>query len=184
MEASTLANCHEKAFLYFGGTTKTILYDNMKAVVVERNAYGLNNHKFHPKIYDLSKKYGFRIQLCRPYRAKTKGKVERFNSYLKGNFYRPLVVKLKDAGLIISHQLLNNYIYPWLCKANDRIHGTTNKKPIDLFNEEKGHLIPINQRPIVETLLDVAPKRFINLPLTVVQRTNLIQYDQLLGVSA
>ena len=184
MEASTLVSCHEKAFLYFGGTTKTILYDNMKAVVTARNAYGPNNHKFHPAIYDLSKKYGFRIQLCKPYRAKTKGKVERFNSYLKGNFYRPLMIKLKDAGLIITHQLLNNYIYSWLCKANDRIHGTTNKKPIDLFNEEKEHMISINQQAIIETILALPPKRYVKLPLTVVQRTNLIQYDQLLGVSA
>lgn len=156
----------------------------MKAVVIERNAYGPNSHRFHPAIYDLSKKYGFRIQLCKPYRAKTKGKVERFNSYLKGNFYRPLVVKLKDAGLMISHQLLNNYIYPWLCKANERIHGTTNKKPVDLFNQEKEHLLRINQIPITETIIDVPPKRYINFPLTVVQRTNLTQYDQLLGVSA
>jgi transposase len=35
--------------------------------------------------------------LCRPYRAKTKGKVERFNGYLKGSFLVPLAATLKQA---------------------------------------------------------------------------------------
>lgn len=39
------------------------------------------------------------IKLCRPYRARTKGKVERFNGYLRRSFYVALVAKLKQAGL-------------------------------------------------------------------------------------
>jgi transposase len=34
MEEENLITCHEKAFIFFTGTTKTILYDNMKAVVI------------------------------------------------------------------------------------------------------------------------------------------------------
>jgi transposase len=37
--------------------------------------------------------------LCQPYRAKTKGKVERFNGYLRRSFYVPLTARLKAAGL-------------------------------------------------------------------------------------
>jgi transposase len=142
MEAATLVKCHELAFLFFGGVPKTILYDNMKQIVDTRDAYGKGKHKFHGSIYDLSKRLGFKIRLCRPYRAKTKGKVERFNSYLKGNFYRPLVVKLQDAKLDITPQVLNEYIYRWLDKANNRIHGTTKQKPVILFAQEKGSLLP------------------------------------------
>ncbi|MBK6422861.1 MAG: transposase family protein [Gemmatimonadetes bacterium] len=33
--------------------------------------------------------YGFRLRVCRPYRAQTKGKVERPIRYLRGSFLRP-----------------------------------------------------------------------------------------------
>lgn len=36
----TLRDCHEHAFEAFGGVTQDILYDNMRTVVNERNAYG------------------------------------------------------------------------------------------------------------------------------------------------
>ncbi len=176
MEDDTLVLCHEKAFLFFSGATKTILYDNMKAVVIERNCYGTGLHKFNAILNDLSKKYGFIIRLCRPYRAKTKGKVERFNSYLKGNFYRPLLIKLHDAKLEITHQILNDHIFAWLDKANDRIHGTTNKKPNELFAEEVSHLTPY----IASIEKEDNIRQAKHLPKVIIQRPNLAQYDQLL----
>ena len=36
--------CHLKAFFYFGGVLETILYDNLKSVVLQRDKYGINNH--------------------------------------------------------------------------------------------------------------------------------------------
>lgn len=176
MESGTLIKCHELAFLFFGGVTKSLLYDNMKQIVTTRDAYGKGLHKFHDAIYDLSKQLGFKIRLCRPYRAKTKGKVERFNSYLKGNFYRPLVVKLRDANLDITPQVLNEHIYRWLSKANNRIHGTTKQKPVVLFATEQYCLLPYishkHQQSGTHTKM---------LPHVVVQKPILIEYDQLLG---
>ena len=46
----------------------------------------------------LADEFGFSLRLCRPYRAKTKGKVERFNGYLKGSFLVPLAATLKSRG--------------------------------------------------------------------------------------
>lgn len=77
----TLVACHVNAFEFFGGVPREVLYDNMKTVVIERDAYGEGKHRFHPALWDLAKHYNFKPRLCRPYRAKTKGKVERFNSY-------------------------------------------------------------------------------------------------------
>ncbi len=179
MDTDTLIHCHEKAFLYFGGITKTILYDNMKSVVIKRNQYGKGIHQFNNALLDLAKKHGFAIKLCKPYRAKTKGKVERLNSYLKGNFYRPLVIKLKEAGLDVTHTLLNNYINSWLIMADNRIHGTTNKKPSELFEIEKKHLIRYMQ-PALKTN---KPKKQQTLPFVLVQPPNLKVYDTLLGVA-
>lgn len=187
MEADTLVMCHEKAFLFFNGVTQTILYDNMKTVVDKRDHYGKGQHKYYTKMLDLSKRCGFTIRLCRPYRAKTKGKVERFNSYLKGNFYRPIVIKLRDSGLEITPTVLNARISSWLIKANNRVHGTTKKVPAQVFVEEVKHLLPYS--PIVKPvlLLPVAnynlelPKWETVIPQVVVQQPQLTEYDQLLG---
>ena len=121
---------------------------------------------------------------CQPYRAKTKGKVERFNSYLKGNFYRPLAIKLKDAKLEVNHQILNQYINGWLRMANSRIHGTTGRMPVELFNEEITTLIPYLRERSPQVIVKPTA-RTKGLPDTVVQKTNLVQYDLLLsGVAA
>jgi transposase len=178
MLAETLVMCHEKAFLFFSGVPKTILYDNMKAVVVERDCYGKGKHKFHAQLFDLSKRCNFEIRLCKPYRAKTKGKVERFNSYLKGNFYRPIVIKLKDAGLLVTPQILNERSSKWLIKANNRIHGTTKKIPSQVFTQEEVHHLTSYMQPVTsktETFI-----RSKQLPQTVVQKSDLLEYDKLL----
>jgi transposase len=143
METETLIACLEKAFLFFGGVTRTLLFDNMKQVIFKRDAYGKGKHQFQPMLLDFAKACSFEVRLCRPYRAKTKGKVERLVSYVKGNFYRPLIIKLKEANLEISHCTLNDYIFRWLTKANNRVHGTLKRIPSQVFKEEESScLIP------------------------------------------
>lgn len=71
----TLRDCHEQAFDAFDGVPREVLYDNMRTVVRQRNAYGKGVHMFHPGLKDLAQHYTFVPRLCRPYRAKTKGKV-------------------------------------------------------------------------------------------------------------
>ena len=75
------------------------LYDNMKTVVIERDAYAPKQYRFQPGFLDFAGHYGFQPELCRPYRAKIKGKVERMNGYLRRSFYVPLVARLKSVGL-------------------------------------------------------------------------------------
>ena len=87
MKVQTLTACHDHAFESFGGVTRRVLYDNMKTVVLERDALGEGEHRFHAGFLDYARHCGFVIKLCRPYRAKTKGKVERFNGYLRRSFY-------------------------------------------------------------------------------------------------
>lgn len=71
----------------------------MKIVVIERDAYGKGQHRFHAGFRDFAKYYGFIIKLCRPYHAKTTGKVERFNGYLRLSFDVPLASRLAQIGL-------------------------------------------------------------------------------------
>ena len=91
--------CVREALLSFGGVPRHVLFDNAKTIVVERDAYGEGQHRWHRGLLALAEEYGFGLKLCRPYRAKTKGKVERFNGYLKGSFLVPLAATLKSAGL-------------------------------------------------------------------------------------
>lgn len=134
----------EEAFEYFGGVPKDVLFDNAKAIMIERDAYGEGEHRWNPALLATAKKYNFKPRACRPYRAKTKGKVERFNAYLKSSFVTPLAATLKQHGLKITANALNGHIGAWLeTVAHQRTHGTTGQKPQVLLDEERFTLQPL-----------------------------------------
>jgi len=141
MRQETWQECHIKAFEYFSGVPQTLLYDNLKSVVIQRDKYGKNQHGFNNDFLEFAKD-NFIPKLCRVYRAKTKGKVERFNLYLKRNFYVPLKAALKGSNIAITPGLLNSKVFSWLEYANARVHDTTKQKPIELFLQEKVLLSP------------------------------------------
>jgi len=133
----TLKACHENAFAYLQGVPKEVLYDNMKTVIQQRNAYGRGLHRFHPGLWELANQTGFSPRLCQPYRAKTKGKVERFIGYLRHSFYVPLVAQLKQAGLVLDVETANIEVLKWLRDvANVRDHQTTQEKPLIRWQQE------------------------------------------------
>jgi transposase len=133
----TLKACHENAFAYFQGVPKEVLYDNMKTVIQQRNAYGRGLHRFHPGLWELANQTGFTPRLCQPYRAKTKGKVERFIGYLRHSFYVPLVAQLKQAGLVLDVETANIEVLKWLRDvANVRDHQTIGEQPLIRWQQE------------------------------------------------
>ena len=141
MKVATLIGCHERAFAAFGGVPRKVLYDNMKTVVIERDTYGEGQHRYHAGFLDFAKHSGFRIKLCQPYRAQTKGKVERFNGYLRRSFYVPLASRLGQSGLQLDVVTANTEVARWLREvANDRVHGTTQEKPATRMAAEVPHL--------------------------------------------
>lgn len=141
MKVDTLIECHQRAFAALGGAPRRLLYDNMKTIVLERDVDGSGEHRYHAGFLDYAKHCGFVIKLCRPYRARTKGKVERFNSYLRRCFYVPLVAKLKQAGLQLDVVTAHTEVRRWLREvAHERIHGTTQVKPVLRLQEERPSL--------------------------------------------
>ena len=131
-QVETLIACHERAFLAFGGVPLEVLYDNMKTVVLERNTYGRGAHRFHPGFLDYIKHAGALPRLCQPYRAQTKGKVERFIGYLKRSFWIPFVATQRQAGVMPDKQSANAAVARWLREvANARVHATTEEVPAD-----------------------------------------------------
>lgn len=174
-----LRECHEAAFSFFGGVPHEVLYDNMKTVVLERNAHGEGKHRFHSGLWDTAKHFGFMPRLCKPYRAQTKGKVERFNRYLRYSFYYPLLSRLKQAGLSLDVATANIEVRKWLGEvANCRIHGETNERPCDRLVIERQALLPLPLRPSVEPAKPqvIAPASWPVIPL---QRPVAI-YEQML----
>ena len=142
--AETLIDCVQAALAFFDGVPRTILADNVKTIVDRRNAYGEGLHRWHPAFWDLAQSYGFAIRLCAPYRARTKGKVERMNGYLRRSFYVPLAAKLRAAGLELDVTTANLEVARWLREiANARIHGTTGEVPAIRLIAERQYLLPL-----------------------------------------
>jgi transposase len=62
--------------------------------VIARDAYGRGKHRFHGALRAFAGHCAVRPRLCRPYRAPTNGKVERFIRYLRGSFYLPFASRM------------------------------------------------------------------------------------------
>lgn len=143
-ESDTLIACHDRAFQYFGGVVSECLYDNVKTVILKRDAYGPGQHQLNPAFLDFAKHYGFRIRVCRPYRAQTKGKVERMNRYLRHSFWIPLRAEFKQQGRVVDAAAANQAVARWLREVcNARVHRTTRRVPWEALAEERAHLQPL-----------------------------------------
>jgi transposase len=169
---ATLRACLWEAFAFFDGVPKEVLFDNAKTVVLERDIYGAGRHRWHPGMLAFAEEMGFKLCLCRPYRAKTKGKVERFNRYLKGSFLVPLAATLRSSGLILDVASANRAVGPWLTEvANCRVHAETKERPCDRLQVEREVLLPLPSSPLPRPM---APRRVLPLeslqhPLAVYQ---------------
>jgi hypothetical protein len=110
-----------------------ILYDNLKPVVLGRDEGG--QPVWNQRFLDFALVVGFYPKACRPYRAQTKGRVERAIRYLRQSFWPGL--------RFFSLEDLNSQVRAWLdIVANTRVHGTTQKRPCDLLSEENLNTLP------------------------------------------
>ena len=122
--------CHEHAFAELGVPSK-LMVDNLKSAVLQRLA-GVAP-VFNPRYLDFARHHGFEIVACNVRRGNEKGRVESGVGYVKKNFLRGL--ELSDFSAIQAAAQV------WLdTVANVRIHGETQRRPIDLFAEERPHL--------------------------------------------
>lgn len=170
----------EGALHYFGGVPEQILFDNAKCILIERDAFGEGQHRWHASLLNLARDYGFKPRACRPYRAKTKGKVERFNGYLKHSFMTPLAASLAQAGLALDVAAANGQVGQWLTEiAHQRRHGTTGEQPQVLLAAERLSLSALPSRAESKAL----PRPRKNAPALPVESLQhpLSLYDQLLG---
>lgn len=129
-DMQTVLRCHMAAFAATGGVPGEILYDRMKTIVIGETAGSI---VYNRALIDFARHYGFQPKACRPYRAKTKGKVERPYRYIREDFFL--------ARSFCNLDDLNAQLQHWLdTVANPRVHATTQRVVNEAFAEEKPHL--------------------------------------------
>ena len=114
------------------GAPSEVLYDRMKTAVIDEDADG--RVIYNSSLAALLGHYGAVPRACRPYRAKTKGKVERPYRYIRQDFFLARSFRdLKD---------LNAQFDRWRREiANARTHATTGRVVAEAFAEEQPTLI-------------------------------------------
>jgi len=179
----TWRECLIGAFEYFGGVPEEVLFDNAKTVILERDVYGAGQHRWHPGMLEFSRDWGFQLRVCRPYRARTKGKVERFNGYLKGSFLVPLLATLRAGGLKLDLGTANREVLRWLKDvANVRIHATTGVRPCVRLPEDQAKLAALPVMSVAMPPVPLVASRGA-IPIESLQHP-LSVYDSLLEVAA
>lgn len=135
----TWLRVHVEAFAELGAVVATVVPDNLKAAVV-RAAFGVDGAASLNRSYrELARHYGFKIDPAPIYQPKKKGKVESGVKYVKQNFFAG-----RDGE---DTQEVVPVLQRWVDEiANTRDHGTTRRRPIDLFANEREALRPLPER--------------------------------------
>ncbi len=134
-DVATWIDCHIHAFEHFGGVTSVVIPDNLKSAIIKASYLDPTANRSYA---DLAVHYGFQIDPCLPATPTHKGKVESGVKYVKNNFI-PLrsFRNFTDANSQLADWNKNT--------ARERIHGTTRRKPSELFDVyEKGQLSPVS----------------------------------------
>ena len=141
------------AFERFGGVPDELLFDQMRAVVLSDDRGSGGELILNTEFLRFAAYWGFRARSCRPYRARTKAKVERPIRYLRESFFYGRQFA-NDADL-------NEQAERWLERtANVRRHGTTGERPVDRFErDERGALHSLADRPCQRLGANPGPPR-------------------------
>lgn len=124
---------HKQAFDRNRGVAATCLYDNAKVVVT---AWDGEQPIYNTRFLAFATHYGFRPWACRRKRPQTKGKIERPFWFVETN--------LLNARTFRSLDHLNEVAAWWLDNVSDvHVHRETKRRPIDLYQEELPHLLPL-----------------------------------------
>lgn len=130
---------HDRAFRFFRGVPKRVLYDNCKTVVLQRVGGAV---RFHPRLLEFAAHHLFRASACPPRRPWHKGIVESSIGYVRKSFRA-------GRGLVEDLERARRELADWRDRvANRRDHKTTRRKPAELFAEvERDALLPLPAKP-------------------------------------
>ncbi len=122
---------HEKAFAFFKGIPREILYDQDSVFLFRENA---GEYKMTDVFDRYQQSRPFKVIFCRAADPESKGKVENVVKYLKQNFL--------FHRTFINNDLLNEQALGWLNRTgNAMVHGTTRKIPHQQWLLEQPQLL-------------------------------------------
>ena len=141
----------EACFTAWGGTVRDLLFDQMRAVLTRDDRLLGGGLVHNLELLRFARHWGCRVKVCRPYRAQTKGKVERPIRYLRDSFLY--------GRTFVSDADLNAQVLDWLATvANARVHATTHWIPAEQFARvERPMLLPMPAGPYRSLVLPPAP---------------------------
>jgi transposase len=131
------AELHEKAFRRLGGTTRTVVLDNLREGVLSPDIY---DPTINPLYRDVLKHYGTVPLPCRVADPDRKGKVESG----VGHAQKTPLKGLRFETLEAAQTYLDHWEERW---ADTRIHGTTKRQVATMFAEERPTLLPLPLEP-------------------------------------
>jgi len=128
----------EAAWEFFGGVFPVLLFDNLKAVV---DVCDPVSAKINPTFLEYAQSRDFEVDLARKYKPRDKARVERQVRYVRDDFFRGEKFGSIEEGRREAAR--------WCLEdAGMRIHGTTRKHPLEVFEkEEKALLKPAPSEP-------------------------------------
>lgn len=130
---------HVLAFEAFGGVPRTILYDNLKSAVLERDG---DLVRFNPRILEIAGHYHFAPQPCDVARGNQKGRVERRVRDLREAFFAARTYRSLDD--------LNAQLAEWIDRVQRArlVPGDADKRIVrDALVEERARLLPLAEHP-------------------------------------
>ena len=129
--ATTLATI-ESIWQELGGVASRLTSDNPKCFALTACRY---EPVLNPAFERFATHYGFTIECLPPRDPQKKGKIERMVPYVR---------RLYEAhGEFISLDESQQYLSHKLAIANQRRHGTTQRRPLDDLTVERTHLRPL-----------------------------------------
>jgi hypothetical protein len=130
---SSIYEAIEEGFCHFGGVSKELLIDNAKSFVLNAAP---GHFQWNPHFLELCGYYGVQPIACRVGEPRGKGKVEKPFSYLeeqfiKGGHWRDFFHFCQELAQFEVEEL------------DGMVHHATQERPIDRFQREQPHLIPL-----------------------------------------
>lgn len=127
---------HQRAFAYFGGVPREILYDRMRNVYLKR-LHG--KPQFTQGLHGLAVHYGFLPRVAPAYAPWVKGKVERPMHFVREDFWRGYAFSTLAQA--------NEDLQQWLTASAERVHGTTRQVVRTMFTREQPTLLALPPLP-------------------------------------
>src|SRR5215212_150931 len=139
-DLGTFFDCHRRAFAHFGGVPASIVYDRTKTVV-KRHVAPREAVPLHPEAAAFAAHYDFAIWLAAPYRAQTKGRVER-----QVEIVRSHVLAGRSFASLAE---LDAAFAAWLPIRRAQVHRTHGEVIAVRAERDRGALGPLPEQPYV-----------------------------------